>query len=160
MILPSIWKLPEALRSRVGQTTYGRQRTLVEEGHLLIVLHLPPGPDDREREGALFWRNPAGEWQFNRGGSGPGALKRHVQGYAEIESKLAHDYEQAADTTGLFDVMEALTPLARAGRSMHQALQAAREAMKGDAFLIEVRDLASDVERNFDLLVEDVRNAL
>ena len=160
MIIPPTWNLPEAIRTRLGQSTLGRQRAIVEDGHLLLVLHKPPGPDDREREGALFWRNPAGEWQSHRGGSGPGALKRHVQGYAEIEGKLAHDYEQAPDTTALFDVLEALTPLARAGRSMHQALQAAREAMKGDAFLIEVRDLASDVERNLDLLVEDVRNAL
>ena len=33
------------------------------DGHLLLVLHLPPGPDDSKREGVLFWRNPAGEWQ-------------------------------------------------------------------------------------------------
>jgi hypothetical protein len=160
MIIPPTWTLPEAVRIRIGQTTVGRQRAIIEDGHLLLVLHKPPGPDDRAREGALFWRNPAGEWQFNRGGSGPGALKRHVQSYGELEAGLAQQYEQAADTTALFDVLEALTPLARAGRSMHQALQAAREAFKSDAFLIEMRDMASDVERNFDLLGEDVRNAL
>ena len=43
---------------------------------------------------------------------------------------------------------------------MHQSLQLAREAIKNDTSIIEVRDLASDVERNLDLLVEDVRNAL
>jgi len=160
MIIPPTWNLPEAIRTRLGQTTVGRQRAIVEEGHLLLVLHKPPGADDRVREGIIFWRNPSGEWQSNRAGSGPGALKRHVQGYAELEGNLAHQYEQAENTTALFDVLETLTPLARAGRSMHQALQTAREAFKGDAFLIEMRDLASDVERNFDLLVEDVRNAL
>jgi hypothetical protein len=158
MIIPPNWTLPEAIKIRLGQTTVGRQRAIVEDGHVLLVLHKPPGPDDRNREGVLFWRNPAGEWQVNRGGQG--ALKRHVQSYAELEGKLTHDYEQAADTTGLFELLDALTPLARAAHNMYLALQAARDAIKNDALLLEARDLASDVERNMDLLLEDVRNAL
>ena len=158
-IIPN-WNLPEAIRTRIGQTTVGRQRAIVEEGHLLLVLHMPPGPDDRLREGALFWRNPAGEWNSNQGGPGPEALKRHVQSYSDHEGKLTRDYELATNTTALFDLLAALAPLARAARGMHLALQAAREAIKGDRFLIELRDLASDVERNLDLLGEDARNAL
>jgi hypothetical protein len=160
MIIPPTWSLPEAIRARLGQTTYGRQRAIVEEGHLLLVLHQPPAADDSRREGVLFWRNASGDWQFSRGGPGPGALKRHVQGYAELEARLTHDYEKAADTAALFDLMETLTPLARAARNMYQALQAAREAVKSDMFLIEMRDLAYEVDRNLDLLVEDVRNAI
>ena len=160
MIIPPTWSLPEAIRARLGQTTYGRQRAVVEEGHLLLVLHQPPGADDSRREGVLFWRNPAGDWQFSRGGPGPGALKRHVQGYAELEGKLTQDYEKAVDTASLFDLVEILTPLARAARNMHQALQTAREAVKGDIFLIEMRDLAYEIDRNLELLLEDVRNAI
>lgn len=160
MIIPPTWALPDAIRIRLGQNTYGRQRAIFEEGHLLVVLHRPPGPDDAAREGSLFWRNPAGDWQFSRGGPGSGAVKRHVQSYAELENKLAQNYEQAADINALFDLVEALTPLVRAARNMHQALQSAREAVKGDPFLIEVRDLAYEVERNFELLLEDVRNAI
>lgn len=160
MIIPPTWSLPDAIRNRLGQNTYGRQRAIFEEGHLLLVLHRPPGPDDAAREGNLFWRNPAGDWQFSRGGPGSGALKRHVQSYAELENKLTQNYEQAADTNALFDLMEALTPLVRAARNMHSALQSAREAVKGDLFLVEVRDLAYEVDRNFDLLLEDVRNAI
>lgn len=160
MIIPPTWALPEAIRIRLGQTTYGRQRAIVEDGHLLLVLHKPPGADDSGREGVLFWRTPAGEWLWNRGGAGPGALKRHVQTYSEIETKLTDDYEKAADTKTLFDLVEALTPLTRAARNMHQALQAARDAIQNDPFLIEMRDLGYEVERNFDLLFEDVRNAI
>ena len=160
MIIPPTWSLPDSIRARLGQTTYGRQRAIVEEGHLLLVLHKPPGPDDTAREGVLFWRNPAGEWQFNRGGPGTGGLKRHVQSYAELEQELSHKYEGAQDITALFDLVEALVPLVRAARNMHQALQAAREAVKHDGFILEMRDLASDVERNFDLLLEDTRNAI
>ncbi len=160
MILPTIWKVPEVLRNRLGHTTYGRQRAMVEEGHLLVVLHRPPGPDDREREGALFWRSPAGEWQASRGGPGPAGLTAHVQAYVDLENKLTHEYERAATITALFDLMEKLTPLVRAARNQHQALQAARDAIKADTLLIETRDLASEVERNLDLLIEDVRNGI
>jgi len=160
MIIPPTWSLPDAIRSRLGQTTYGRQRAIFEEGHLLLVLHRPPGPDDQKREGVLFWRSPAGEWQFSRGGPGPGGLKRHVQSYAEIEERLVKDYEQARDVSQLFDLIEALTPLARAAHNQHLALQSARELIKTDNFLIEMRDLTYDIERNFDLLLDDARNAL
>ncbi len=160
MIIPPTWNLPEAIRARLGQSTYGRQRAIVEEGHLLLVLHRTPGPDDRGREGVLFWRNPAGEWQCNRGGPGSGTLKRHVQSYVDVEGKLTQDYDAATAVGGLFDLQEALTPLARAACNMHHALQAARESIKQDLFIIEVRDLAYEVERNLELLLEDVRNAI
>jgi hypothetical protein len=160
MIIPPTWSLPETIRTRLGQTTYGRQRTISEEGHLLMVLHKPPGPDDIRREGVLFWRNPNGEWQVNRGGQGAPSLKRHVQSYQEIESKLVHDYEEAADTTSLFTLLEALTPMARASRNLHLTLQAAREAVGTDPFIIEMRDLASEIDRNLELLTEDVRHAI
>jgi hypothetical protein len=160
MILPPTWSLPDALRARLGQSTFGRQRALFEEGHLLLVLHRPPGPDNTKREGVLFWRTPAGDWQFSRGGPGPGGLKRHLQDYAELEAKLTAQYDQAADSTALFNLIEILTPLVRSARNQHAALQSAREAIKGDALLIELRDRAYELERGFELLLEDARNAL
>ena len=160
MILPPTWNLPDALRARLGHSTFGRQRALVEEGHLLLVLHRPPSPDTSKREGVLFWRTTAGDWQFSRGGPGPGGLKRHLQDYAELEAKLSVQYDLADNSTALFMLIEALTPLVRAVRSQHAALQSAREALKGDAFLIEMRDRAYELERGFDLLLEDARNAL
>lgn len=160
MIIPPTWSLPNAIRARLGQSSYGRQRALVEDGHIVLVLHKTPGPDDRQREGILFWRSPAGDWQCNRGGPGPGGLKRHLQSYADLEATLTAGYEKAADLNALFDLLEALTPLVRAARNMHHALQTARESVKGDAFLIEMRDLAYEIERNFELLIEDVRNEI
>lgn len=160
MICPPTWNLPPSLRQRLGQTTYGRQRAIVGEGHVLLVLHKPPGPGEAKREGVLFWRNPAGEWQFNRGGPGPGGLKRHLQSYGELETKLFADYEAAADTAALFGVLEALTPLVRAAHNLHEALQTAREATGPDPFVIEMRDVAYDLDRNLTVLMEDVRNAI
>lgn len=160
MIVPPTWYLPESISVRLGQSTFGRQRAIVENGHLLLILHKPPGPNDRSREGLLFWRNPSGEWQFSRGGPGPGALKRHVQSYAELEAKLTHQYEQAQTIISLFDLVEAITPLLRAARNMYQALQVARDSISDDVFLIEMRDTASDIERNLELLLEDTRNEI
>ena len=160
MIIPPTWQLPEAIRIRLGQTTYGRQRAIVEEGHLLLVLHKPPGPGDGKREGVLFWRSPANEWHWSRGATGAKALKRHVQSYAELEAKLVKDHSEAKTTDALFDLVEVLTPLTRAARNMYSALQTAREAIESDAFLIETRDFAYEVDRNLDLLLEDVRNAI
>jgi len=160
MTIPPTWTLPDALRLRLGQTTFGHQRTIFEDGQLLLVLHLPPGPDDSRRDGVLFWRNAVGEWQASRGGSGSGALTRHIQAYADLESQLSRDYDRANDTTAIFKLLEALTPLARAARGMHRTLQFAREAVRGDATILEARDLTYAIDRNFELLNEDARNAL
>lgn len=132
MIIPPTWVLPEAIQIRLGKNTYGRQRVIAEGGHVLLVSHQPPGADDSMREGILFWRTPTGEWQASRGGSGPGALKRHIQSFAEMESNLTQQFEAAGDIKQLFDLVETLTPLARAARNMHAAVQDAREAIKGD----------------------------
>lgn len=160
MIIPPTWNLPPEVKVRLSQTTYGRQRAILEEGHLLLILHKPPGPDDSAREGLLFWRTPSGEWQFSRGGPGPGALRRHLQSYAELETRLSAAYQAATTTEQLFDLQEQLTPLARAGRNMHDALQTARDGIQGDTYLIEMRDQAYDIDRNLGLLLEDVRNAI
>ncbi len=160
MIIPPTWSLPEAIKIRLGQSTYGRQRAIIEDGHLLLILNKPPGPDDRQREGLLFWRTPKGEWQLSRGGPGPGSLKRHLQSFSELEAQLSQEYETASNVTALFDLIEKLTPLVRSARNMHGAIQTARDAIRGDTFLIEMRDMAYEIERNLDLLLEDTRNAL
>jgi len=51
-------------------------------------------------------------------------------------------------------------PLKRAASHAFEAIQNAREALKGYTDLIEIRDLAYDNERHFDLLVQDARNAV
>lgn len=160
MIIPPTWNLPESIRARLGNTTYGRQRTIFEDGHLLVVLHKPPGADDARREGALFWREPNGEWKASRGGSGMHALTAHVQSYADLEAQIQKQFDAAVRTVDLHELLASLTPLALAGHNMHAALQDAREAVKGEKFLIETRDRAYEVDRNMDLLLTDVRNEL
>lgn len=41
MKLPENWNLPERIKERFGQT-HGQQRAMLEEGHLLLILHRLP----------------------------------------------------------------------------------------------------------------------
>jgi hypothetical protein len=160
MIIPPTWNLPDSIKSRLGQNTFGRQRAVAEEGHILLILHKPPGADDLRREGVLFWRDPAGNWLSGRSNSGAQALSAHVQSYADLDVALAQKFEKANDTKALHELLAAVTPLSRAAHNMHAALQDAREAVKGDKTIIELRDRAYEVDRNLDILLEDTRNAI
>jgi hypothetical protein len=160
MIIPPTWNLPESIRSRIGQNTFGRQRAIAEEGQVLLILHKPPGADDLRREGVLFWRDSAGDWKSGRSNNGSQALSAHVQSYADLDVGLAQKFEKAHDTASLHELLAAVTPLSRAAHNMHAALQDAREAIKGDKTIIELRDRAYEVDRNLDILLEDTRNAI
>jgi hypothetical protein len=160
MIIPPGFNLPNAIRVRLGQNTFGRQRLIFEDGHLLLVLHRPPEADDRQREGVLFWRNPEGVWKWTRGANGAPALVAHVQAYAEREAFLTSAADKADNTETLYNLQAAITPLARSARNMHNTLQAARDAIKSEKLLIDLRDRAYEIERNLELLLEDVRNTI
>jgi hypothetical protein len=160
MIIPPDWNVPESITARLGQKSAGRQRSIFEDGHLVIVLHKVPAAEDTAREGALFWRAPDGSWRWTRGPNGAAALVSHVQTYADRETALQTTADKAEDTRALYELLAELTPVVRAARNMHATLQAAREAVKEDKLLIDVRDRAYDVERQLELLLEDVRNMI
>lgn len=163
MKLPSGWKLPEQIESRLGEQA-GRQRAMMADGHLLLVVHKVPATESREREAVLFWRNPEGDWKSSAGGPGIPALGRMVEEYGAALAKLeaAHDRVQTADD--LFKVLEAIAPLHRATKNFHSALQAGRDLIR-EAFpkardLIALRDHAGDLDREGELLQIEARNRL
>ena len=45
--VPKSWELPESIRKRLGDDA-GRQRLMDEEGHLLMILHQPPEPEESD----------------------------------------------------------------------------------------------------------------
>ena len=95
-LLPSAWQVPEVFRDRLGESV-GRQRTMLEDGHLLLVLHSPPGPDDEAREGRFFWRDTDGAWASTTPGSGHSAINAQLDEYVVILGRL-DDQEEAART--------------------------------------------------------------
>jgi len=159
-MLPLEWEVPETIRARVGARTAGRQRAIEAEGHLLLVLHRAPGPDEHERRAAFFWRDPAGLWRSSPEPGGLSALRAHLREYGAAEDRLEVRQRRATSARDWFGVLQEVAPLRRATRHTHAALQRAREAASDDRDLIELRDEAGGVERSMEIFYLDARNAL
>ena len=154
------WALPEAIERRLGDTTYGRQRAMFEEGHLLLILHAPPGADDDERKAVVFLRTPDGEYLCNGKPQGEAKLRGLLREYRERFEALDKEYQKSKTAKDFFELIEAAAPLNRSSTHMQSALQSAREAVPDDAFLIALRDDAYETSRSFDLLLSDSKAAL
>ena len=59
------WTLPPEIEARLGESSYGRQRAMLEASHLLVILHAPPAQERTEREELVLLRNPDGRWLAN-----------------------------------------------------------------------------------------------
>jgi len=158
-ILPADWEVPEALRKRLGEEA-GRQRVMEEQGHLLLILHRAPRPEERLRHGRFFWRSPEGGWQASELGEGFDALNRHLDEYYKLLEQLEKAENSARDSADYFRVLEALAPAHRAARNMHQVLQEARQRRKDDERLIVLRDRSYAIERMAELLYGATKNGL
>ena len=159
MKIPISWDLPQEIIVRFGQTP-GRQRAMVADGHLLLVLHRAPSADEIEREGVFFWRKPNGDWEYSGRGRGLPALREHVGAYDAAQRRLEEEYAEASDAEDYFHILEQVAPLSHAAQSLHNTLQAAREAIHEDRDIIDLRDWAYQIERGFELLYTDTKNAL
>lgn len=159
-IIPKLWTtIPEAIRNRVGREP-GPQRAMLEEEHLLIILHQIPGPDDASRRPALFWRQPDGTWKSNPDSGGVLGLQNHLNGFATRLDELDKAEHIAQTATEYHKVLEAIAPVLRSSRGLHRALQQAREFVKVDRELINLRDMAASIERNAELLLQDAQFGL
>lgn len=154
------WKLPKSIEARLGRETYGSQRAILEDDHLLLVLHQPPTGSRSEREHAVFLRIPEGKWQYQGAENGEYAMNRVLDAYGKILADLDQRLDKAATAESLFQIIEAAIPVVRAAGSMKDALQAAREMVRQDQVLIDSRDRAVDIARGMELLLADARLAL
>jgi Mg2+ and Co2+ transporter CorA len=159
MKLPPGWDLPVAFASRLGQGA-GRQRAMVHEGQLLLVLHKLPTPGTAAREGVVFWRMATGEWRASTGVVGLNALRSHIEGYARAVAEMEAQFERATNSTDYFVILEGIAPLARAASNLDNAMQSAREGVPEAHEIITLRDESSDVVRAAELLQIDAKNAL
>lgn len=159
-VIPDAWQVPNRIRQRVGAQA-GRQRAIVEEGHLLLIVHELPKDDEVTRPAKLFWRAPDGAWRASGAGQSGGlpVLKRHLESIQQAIVQLDERVDSGKSAQDFFTVLNAATPLQRTSRNVHKALQDAREGVE-DRDIITLRDSANDLERAADLLVGDARNAL
>ncbi|QDT43093.1 CorA-like Mg2+ transporter protein [Gimesia alba] len=158
-LLPATWNVPTEFVDRLGKQV-GRQRTMIAEGHLLIILHAPPQPEDMYRKGRLFWREPDANWHSSEFKGGPNALNWHLDEYQQLLEDFDEKVDQATSSLDYLEVLNHLGPVYRALCHMTQALQMAREAIPKDKLLIDFRDNAYRLERTAELLIQDAKNAL
>jgi Mg2+ and Co2+ transporter CorA len=133
---------------------------MLADGHLLLILHALPRADNVNRKARLFWRKPDGSWQSNEFGSGRAAIGRHLDEYEKRLEQLDELLDDRPQAEELFELIRELTPLRRATRNLHSALQSARETIPDDTDLIDARDRAGQLERTTELLYSDTKNSL
>jgi hypothetical protein len=156
--LPKLWDLPESIRKRLGREA-GPQRSMYEEGHLLLILHEPPEHDAVARKAAFFWRSALGEWKSSLG-AGLQGLNELLSAYEARLLRLESLEEVALTAAQYHLVLEEISPVLRAMRGVHKAVQQAREQVKEERELIHLRDRAAGLERVAELLLEDARFGL
>ena len=155
--LPTAWELPAEFRARVGEKT-GRQRAMLADEHLLLVVHRLPRKNETDRAGRFLWRKPDGTWQSSDLGPGAAALAKHLAEYAEVVERYDHLQDEASGLDDYQAIIEGLSPIHRTIRNLHATLQDAREKVPDDRDLINARDKAYELERAAELLVGDARN--
>ncbi len=158
-LLPPTWDVPQRFRDRLGSKV-GRQRAMVHDDHLLLVLHAPPEADQDERQGRFFWRKPDCTWVSDQLGEGLGAVTKHLDEYDKRIDVLDKKEEQAKSSEDYFAVLESLTPLHRAARNLLAVLQDARKRCPEARETIDFRDRAYELERTAELLFTGTKNAL
>lgn len=154
------WKLPPAIEQRLGRDSYGSQRAIHEDDHLLLILHEPPVGAGNAREHAVFLRRPDGKWLYHGVDNGQYALGQLLERYEKQFGELGRMYGKAKTAEQLFQILDRALPLARAAGNLKEALQSAREQVKQEPLLIDSRDRAVDLARGMELLVSDSRLAL
>lgn len=159
-VIPHNWEVPARFRERMGAGA-GKQRAMLHEGHLLLVLHEVPTPGDTSRKAVVAWRSVDGSWKSS-GAQKAGLLgvRALVESYAKAVAELEDQVEKAHRAAEYFGALRLVTPLARSARNLHKALQSAREGIPGDGDLITLRDLAYEVERTAEITQSDAKTGL
>ena len=158
-ILPANWEVPQEFRRRLGDQV-GRQRLMESEGHLLLILHAPPGETADEREGRVFWRDPGGRWTPSGTSPAQRGVSDLLSDYEKSLDLLQQAEDKATTARDYFNLLNRLNPITRAARNLYQVLQDAREAKPDDRSLILWRDRAYVISRTAELLNGDAKNAL
>ncbi len=155
-LLPSMWDIPEYFHGRVGDRA-GRQRAMVHEGHMLLVLHHPPQRGVRARQTYFFYRKPDGSWFSTAEGGGLAALTKHLERFeAQVDAlDAAEDKAKTADE--YFGLIEEMLPLKRTAANLHATLDEARKSLPSVRELINFRDHAYEISRTADLLYDAIK---
>lgn len=156
--LPVQWNVPRIFVERLGQQA-GRQRAMVADGHLLLVLHAPPRPGETTRAGRFFWRQPDGTWLASQG-DGSTAIRQHLEEFNGVLDRLERRAEESSGAEENFAVLQELIPVERSTSGLLRALQEARERLPDARDLIDLRDQAGDLDMRAELLYKLTTHSL
>ncbi len=151
------WALPDSITKRLGSKTYGNQRIIFEENHLLIILRdLPSDPDD-QKEHKIFLINSQLDVFCNGAPKGEDEMYKLLDSFQVELDTLEDELDDAKTIKQYFNVQEKLLPICRVIKSQAKTLQEARKAIKDDRFLLEVRDISAELNRGYEILLSDCR---
>jgi len=135
---------------------------MAADGHILIVLHEVPNPDDPDKlDARVYWRKPDGTWKSQgSGATNIAALRAHVETFVAAIDALEAKAAKATCAKDWFEIMHHAAPLHRMVRNQSATLAEARDLVKGDKDLIAVRDTAQENERSIELINHHARAGL
>ncbi|MFC4993520.1 hypothetical protein [Rubritalea tangerina] len=159
-VIPKSWSVSPVIRQRVGASV-GRQRLIEEDGEILVLLHMVPKAEDKgEREPALFWHDGQGNWKSSPSSGGRSELRTLVESYQSRINALDAAMEEADDPEVIHNVIDEATPVVRAGRHVAQVVSELRKALREDLDILATRDMAVQMERSGDLVLQDAKSSL
>jgi hypothetical protein len=158
-LLPDDWDVPASFRQRLG-TEIGRQRLMVADQQLLLVLHAPPAANDNTRKGRLFWRDVLGDWSSSEPSEGSQTIQSHLENYEVVIDELDRLEDAATTADRYFQILERLMPLERSSIHLYEVLQEARKECPECREIIDFRDRAYVIKRTAELLLAATRNSM
>lgn len=156
MAVPDNWEIPTKLRARIGKTV-GRQRTLQEEGHTLILIHQAPHSNEKSRRGACCWITPEGVLRFYPETEN---FETIFNSYRNRLHHLEKEYKTANTAIQYFNILEEIIPFYFASMRMASAMQAARDAAPTCRQVLLWRDETYEIQREAEILQICAKNAL
>ncbi|MBT3889195.1 MAG: hypothetical protein HN617_10615 [Planctomycetaceae bacterium] len=156
-LIPNDWDVPASFRQRLG-TEIGRQRLMVADEQLLLVLHAPPEANDKTRKGRLFWRDVLGEWSSSESSEGIQTIQLHLESFEAVIDELDQLEDTATTADRYFQILERLMPLERSTIHLYEVLQEARKECPECREIIDFRDRAYVIKRTAELLLTATRD--
>jgi Mg2+ and Co2+ transporter CorA len=154
------WELPQSIVERLGPNTYGSQRNIFEEDNLLIILHSIPATEGNEREHKVFWIRPDQEMWCNGQSNGKFELHALLETYQKEFEALEFGIDKAKKAKEFFELLEVLVPIHRAMKNLAKTLKESRTILEQNSYILEMRDWAVDLQRNYEVLLADGKLAL
>lgn len=156
MAIPEKWDIPAKLRARVGKTI-GRQRTIQEDGHTIILLHQTPNANDKTRKGACCWITPDEKVSFHPDTENFDTI---FNNYRKKIGHLENEYKTGNSAIQYFKVLEEIVPIHFATIRMASALQMARDLLPNNRQVLLWRDETYELQRETEILQNCAKNAL